>query len=101
MRTDDIAAVERLSQRFVPSGENEAWRARLRGIARGDAGGSVTLVAVDDAARDEVLGYLAGEIRAFEFGSEPAGWIFAIGVAHENQRRGIGQKLREAAVSAF
>lgn len=41
-------------------------------------------------------GYILGDVRAWEFGSPPCGWIFAIGV-HDNVRRmGIGSKLFES-----
>lgn len=40
-----------------------------------------------------LAGYLLGEVRAFEFGSEPCGWVFAVGVDRESLRRGVGESL--------
>ena len=38
-------------------------------------------------------GYLFGEVRAFEFGSKPCGWIFALGVRPETSRMGRASEL--------
>jgi ribosomal protein S18 acetylase RimI-like enzyme len=40
-----------------------------------------------------LVGYALGEVRAFEFGSEPCGWIFAVGVDPAHARLGIGSAL--------
>lgn len=49
------------------------------------------------AERDgKVLGFIIGEIRAWEFGSSSSGWIFAIGVDPEAREGGIGSKLFSA-----
>jgi len=50
----------------------------------------VFLVATAD---DQVLGFIMGEIRAWEFGSEPCGWVFAIGVLENHKLTGIGARL--------
>jgi ribosomal protein S18 acetylase RimI-like enzyme len=43
----------------------------------------------------DVCGFILGEERAWEFGSPPCGWIFAIGVDPENREGGIGSRLFE------
>ena len=46
------------------------------------------------AERSEgMLGFIVGEVRAWEFGSPPSGWIFAIGVSQEARLHGIGSML--------
>jgi ribosomal protein S18 acetylase RimI-like enzyme len=45
--------------------------------------------------KGEVCGFILGEERAWEFGSPPCGWIFAIGVDPENREGGIGSRLYE------
>ena len=48
------------------------------------------------ANRDEqVMGFIMGEIRAWEFGSEPCGWVFAIGILDDHKLAGIGSRLLE------
>ena len=49
----------------------------------------------------ELVGYLLGEIRAFEFGSEPCGWVFAVGVDRRHLRRGVGRDLLRRAAARF
>lgn len=43
--------------------------------------------------RNEVIGFIMGEIRAWEFGSPPCGWVFVIGVKRDERLEGIGSKL--------
>lgn len=44
----------------------------------------------------KVAGFILGERRAWEFGSPPCGWIFAIGVDPDLRLQGIGTHLFEA-----
>ena len=44
----------------------------------------------------KTVGFALGEVRAWEFGSPPAGWIFAIGVDPESRQIGIGTHLFKA-----
>ncbi len=48
-----------------------------------------------------LAGYLLGEVRAFEFGSEPCGWIFAVGVDPASARRGVASLLLAEAAARF
>jgi ribosomal protein S18 acetylase RimI-like enzyme len=48
-----------------------------------------------------LVGYLLGEVRAFEFGSEACGWIFAVGVDPEDARAGVASALLEEACARF
>ncbi|NQU70500.1 MAG: GNAT family N-acetyltransferase, partial [Rhodospirillales bacterium] len=48
-----------------------------------------------------VCGFILGEERAWEFGSPPCGWIFAIGVDPKCREGGIGTRLFEAICAAM
>lgn len=48
-----------------------------------------------------LAGYLLGEVRAFEFGSEPCGWIFGVGVDPRSARTGVASHLLAEAVTRF
>jgi len=50
---------------------------------------------------DPLEGFLFGEVRAFEFGSEACGWIFAVGVDPASARTGIGSALLARASEHF
>jgi len=41
----------------------------------------------------EILGVVIGEIRAWEFGSSPCGWVFAIAVNPDARLAGLGEAL--------
>jgi ribosomal protein S18 acetylase RimI-like enzyme len=49
----------------------------------------------------QLVGFLLGEERAFEFGSEPCGWIFAVGVEPGEERHGIASRLLDEACRLF
>ncbi|MGB8637129.1 MAG: GNAT family N-acetyltransferase, partial [Pseudolabrys sp.] len=46
-----------------------------------------------ERAGPRVVGFIIGEIRAWEFGSTPCGWIFALSVEPEMRLRNIGAAL--------
>jgi ribosomal protein S18 acetylase RimI-like enzyme len=48
-----------------------------------------------------VVGYLLGEVRAFEFGSEACGWVFAVGVDPRSLRQGVASHLLAEACRRF
>ena len=58
-------------------------------------GGRHFLVA-EDARHRTVSGYIVGEVRAYEFGSEPCGWVMAIGVDPRLRVRRVGERLFDA-----
>jgi ribosomal protein S18 acetylase RimI-like enzyme len=52
----------------------------------------------DDGA---LVGYLLGEVRAFEFGSEACGWVFSVGVDPRHLRAGVASRLLEETLRRF
>jgi GNAT superfamily N-acetyltransferase len=55
----------------------------------------------EDSADARVLGFIIGEIRAWEFGSTPCGWVFALSVEPEMRLRNVGTALFEAIAGEF
>jgi len=51
--------------------------------------------------KDGVQGYVVGEVRDWEFGSPPCGWVFGIGVRPQARLGGIGAQLLEAVCERF
>ncbi len=43
----------------------------------------------------EVIGFIVGEVRAWEFGSPPCGWVFALSVSPGSREKGVGQLMFE------
>ena len=49
----------------------------------------------------QVQGYIVGEVRDWEFGSPPCGWVFGIGVRPGARLRGAATQLLDAICAAF
>ncbi|MBI4569550.1 MAG: GNAT family N-acetyltransferase [Planctomycetes bacterium] len=96
MTPADYDAVAAIDAR-VSGGEKRVarWKEYLTSHAVGNA---VRLVARHEG---KTAGYLVGETHAWEFGSEPAGWILAVGVDPAFRRLGIARALCEEAVRRF
>lgn len=43
--------------------------------------------------KNEVVGFIIGEIRAWEFGSPPCGWVLGMGVRSDLQLHGIATQM--------
>jgi ribosomal protein S18 acetylase RimI-like enzyme len=50
---------------------------------------------------DLIQGYVVGEIRDWEFGAPPCGWVFGLGVRPQARLAGIGARLLEALCERF
>jgi GNAT superfamily N-acetyltransferase len=49
----------------------------------------------------EIQGFVIGEVRDWEFGSPPCGWVFGINVRPDARLGGTGSCLLEAIIDAF
>lgn len=49
----------------------------------------------ETAADKSIIGFIIGEVRAWEFGSAPCGWVSAISVDTTARQKGIGNALLE------
>jgi len=54
---------------------------------------------VAKSAAEQLAGFVVGEIRAWEFGSPPCGWVIALSVDRELRQQGIGTTLFDALCS--
>jgi GNAT superfamily N-acetyltransferase len=50
---------------------------------------------------NHIEGFVIGEVRAWEFGSPPCGWIFAIQVRPKARLKGVGTQLFNAICDCF
>src|SRR5690606_29197143 len=48
-----------------------------------------------------VVGFVIGEVRDWEFGAPPCGWVFGIDVAPDYRLAGIATRLLQAICAAF
>ena len=90
-RRGDLAQVIEIDARITGLPKPAYWAGILRRYR-------LFLVLTDKA---KVQGYIVGEVRDWEFGSAPCGWVFGIGVRREARLRGAGAELLEAMCEAF
>jgi predicted N-acetyltransferase YhbS len=95
MTARDLNAVAQIFEADTGAAPPAGFREHLSALVK--SGGAV-FVAQSDR---EVVGYVAGEIRSWEFGSPPAGWVFALAVKPSWQRFGTGRALLAQAVAAL
>jgi ribosomal protein S18 acetylase RimI-like enzyme len=100
LSNSDLPAVTRIDAHHTGQRKPSYWRGVLSEFLGRRSDGRARVGLAAQAGR-RVVGYLLGEVRAFEFGSEPCGWIFAVGVDPSALRGGVGAALLEEACRAF
>ncbi len=74
------------------------WQRVFDEFLESDGKGRVGLAA---EVEGRMIGYLVGDVRAFEFGSEACGWVFAVGVDPSESRTGVASALLEHGYKRF
>jgi ribosomal protein S18 acetylase RimI-like enzyme len=74
---------------------------RRQGMSAGASARTIFLVATHADEPDRVVGFIVGEIRAWEFGSPPCGWVYALSVDASARQRGVGERLLSAVAEEF
>jgi ribosomal protein S18 acetylase RimI-like enzyme len=97
VRASDAPALAAIDRAHAGRGTRAWWEQVVARHVHG-GGGRVGLVAV---AERHVVGYVLGQVREFEFGSEPCGWIFAVGVHPDRLRAGVASRLFAGARERF
>lgn len=90
----DLPAVIDLDRRLTGAAKPAYWRA---GIAPQPDRFFLVAETIDGS----FAGFAIGEIRAWEFGSPPAGWIFAIQVDPALRQAGVGTALFDELCARF
>lgn len=99
LKMSDLPDLVRIDAQHTGKRKPAWWTAAIkRNLAARRGRVRVGIVAEDEGT---LVGYLLGEARAFEFGSEPCGWIFAVGVDRESAREGIASRLLDEACRRF
>jgi len=105
----ELEAVIAIDAQISGTAKADYWQLMYQRYAGGDRGdrdedrdaedrGSHFLICLE---ADEVLGFILGEVRAWEFGSPPCGWVFGIGVRAERRLHGVGSALLERLCERF
>jgi GNAT superfamily N-acetyltransferase len=93
----DIDQIVRLDAQTTANPKPNYWH-QLIEASRAHPNQQFFLVAKDGAT---LRGFIVGEIRAWEFGSAPCGWVFAIAVDPDVRLGSIGSRLFEAVCDRF
>lgn len=103
VRASDIAAIVALDGRVTKIPKPAYWTdLRRRCGAAGHGARTIFLVAESlDQPDAPVIGFIVGEVRAWEFGSAPCGWVFALSVDPAHRLSRIGEQLFDAIVDEF
>lgn len=99
----DLPHVVALDARITKLAKAEYWNDAFRRYGKRRLHERFFLVAKNhrDRTDSRVLGFIIGEIRAWEFGSMPCGWVFALSVEPAMRLHGVGNALLEAVSSEF
>ncbi len=102
VQKNDLPAIIALDGRITSVSKPKYWHSIFQRFSDNPANEQVFLVAeTSDENTPRLLGYVAGEVRAWEFGSDPCGWVFAISVEPDTRLQGVGEELIAAISSKF
>ena len=90
VRRADLPAVIALDATVTGLHKADYWQRVYRRYGVAGQGLRHFLVAL---AGERVVGFVIGEVRDWEFGSPPCGWVFAIDVDPRSRQQGIGSQL--------
>lgn len=93
----DLEQVIDIDARITGLRKREYWAEILRRYGGGRA--QRFFLVADSGPRIE--GYVVGDVRDWEFGSPPCGWVFGIAVRPDARQAGIATQLLEAICDGF
>jgi predicted N-acetyltransferase YhbS len=91
----DGEAIVALDAEITGTEKTDYWADTLRRFARSDQQTPGCFL-VADSSDDGIVGFIVGEVRAWEFGSPPCGWVLVMGVKSGRREGGIGGMLLDA-----
>jgi ribosomal protein S18 acetylase RimI-like enzyme len=92
----DLADVVRIDAIHTGAEQRVYWTRFFRQFLAPASGRQRVALAAE--VNGAVAGFLLADVRTFEFGSEPCGWILEVGVDPGRARHGIGSSLLVEAV---
>jgi ribosomal protein S18 acetylase RimI-like enzyme len=98
VRRSDLDRVIDLDATVTGLEKRKYWLSVYRRYGSGERDEQQFLVAL---ARGRVVGFVIGEVRDWEFGSPPCGWVFAIDVDPQARLAGVGTQLLHTISARF
>ena len=94
----DLDQVIEIDAQATGLAKPEYWRGIFQRYAGRARGQRWLLVAEGE---EGLLGFVVGEVRDWEFGSPPCGWVFGINVRPSARQGGVGTRLLDAICDGF
>jgi ribosomal protein S18 acetylase RimI-like enzyme len=95
--TNDLEAIISIDTQITGVIKRDYWQGIFK-LYTEQKMNNLFLVAELDGA---VVGFIIGEVKAWEFGSPLCGWVFAIGVKQGDRLAGVGTQMLDALSSGF
>ena len=99
VKASDIANVIALDAHVTELAKPEYWTDVFKRYGRQRLNERFFLVA--ETPDERLAGFIIGEVRAWEFGSTPCGWVFALSVDPDARLHGTGRALLDAISGEF
>ncbi len=94
----DLSALVALDEEVTGLAKRKYWKETFARYGAGRRSQRFFLVAEQ---RGRIEGFIIGEVRTWEFGEPPCGWVFALQVRPKTRLKGLGTQLFEALCDAF
>lgn len=94
----DVDAVVVLDQIHSSEAKPEYWKDIFTHYVTSGRQDRVVLMA---EAEGKILGFIVAEVRAWEFGSPPCGWVTALIISPDARELGIGKQMFEEVSTRF
>jgi len=98
VRRGDLDQVISIDATVTGLEKRKYWASVYQRYGTGERSEQQFLVAL---AQGRVVGFVIGEVRDWEFGSPPCGWVFAIDVDPQARLAGVGTRLLDAISAGF
>jgi ribosomal protein S18 acetylase RimI-like enzyme len=95
---EDLEQVIAIDAEITGLAKTDYWYELFHRYGGGRSRQRLFLVAEDEGA---IQGFIIGEVRDWEFGSPPCGWVFAVSVRPAARVAGAGARLLEAVCQGF
>lgn len=96
VKARDVPSVIGLDERVTGLAKPDYWQDIFDRYGTDRLSERFFLVAENADGGPDIVGFIIGEVRAWEFGSTPCGWVFALSVDPAARLRGVGEGLFEA-----
>ncbi len=97
-QTSDLADIIALDAEITGLEKTDYWYELFQRYGASRTRHRLLLVAESGGA---LQGFIIGEVRDWEFGSPPCGWVFGAAVRPDSRQKGLGTRLLEAVCDGF